>query len=146
MPHVNLVYLLTDVHGRISRLPFVIGLVVLVLIEIIAGRLALWIQGDRLAAVVDLAFTYPEFALSVKRANDRNIPVVVLAIFFVANAVIDFLQLIGLDISAEQQNPFVLVALLAFGAYMLVLAIELVFRRGTVGPNQFGPDPLPPGS
>jgi uncharacterized membrane protein YhaH (DUF805 family) len=146
MPSINLVHLLTDVHGRISRLPFLIGLVVLVLIEIIAGRLALRIQGDQLAAVVDLAFTYPEFALSVKRANDRNMPVVVLIVFFVGNAILDFLQLIGLDMSVEQTNPFVLVAQLAFGAFFLVLAIELIFRRGTVGPNQFGPDPLAPRS
>ena len=31
-------------------------------------------EGDRLSAIVDLAFTYPEFAVAVKRGHDRNMP------------------------------------------------------------------------
>ena len=42
------------------------------------------IQGDRLSAIVDLAFTYPEFAIALKRAHDRDLPVWLLIIFFTA--------------------------------------------------------------
>jgi uncharacterized membrane protein YhaH (DUF805 family) len=145
MPSINWVHLFTDVHGRISRQPFLIGAVVLALVEVIGYQLAEGIQGERFATVVDLAFVYPEFALSVKRANDRNIPTVVLGVLFVGSAVLDFMQLLGWDPGAEHQNPIVLLAFLAWSALALVLAIELFFRRGTTGPNNFGPDPLAPG-
>jgi uncharacterized membrane protein YhaH (DUF805 family) len=29
-----------------------------------------------------------------------------------------------------------------YGVFALALLVELGFRRGTVGPNQYGPDPL----
>lgn len=137
------VYLFTAVHGRISRQPFLIACGVLTLVEIAGQWLAYRIQGDRLAILVDLAFTYPEFALSVKRANDRNIPTIALGVFFAGSVLLDFLTLIGWD-STDQQNPVTLVILAAWGALALVLLIELAFRRGTVGPNRFGPDPLAP--
>ena len=138
-------YLFNSFDGRIGRQTFWTAMVALLVAEIFAHIIAEAIQGDRLSAIVDLAFTYPEFALSVKRANDRNIPTIVLGIFFVGSAALDFVHLIGLDTTPEHQNPFVLAALLAWAALALVLAIELFFRRGTIGPNRFGPDPLAPG-
>ena len=32
--------------------------------------------------------------------------------------------------------------LVPFGVFGIALLVELGFRRGTVGPNQYGPDPL----
>jgi uncharacterized membrane protein YhaH (DUF805 family) len=32
--------------------------------------------------------------------------------------------------------------MLPFALLAVVLIVELGFRRGTIGPNQFGPDPL----
>ena len=37
--------------------------------DFFAHVLAEEIQGDRLSAIVDLAYTYPEFAVALKRAH-----------------------------------------------------------------------------
>ena len=55
------------------------------------------IRGDQLNAIVDLAFTYPEFAVAIKRAHDRNLPLWLLGIFFATNVVLDLFTVIGLD-------------------------------------------------
>ena len=69
---MNWLYLFNGFHGRISRQTFWLASGILILAELVAGFLAEQIQGDRLAAIVDLAFTYPEFAVAIKRLHDRN--------------------------------------------------------------------------
>ncbi len=64
--------LFTGFHGRISRQPFWIGVLVLAVVETICQAVSHRIEGDRLGSIVDLAFSYPEFALTLKRAHDRN--------------------------------------------------------------------------
>ena len=68
------VYLLNGFHGRISRKTFWIAMSVVALANIVGYYVAEQIDGDRLAAIVDLAFTYPEFAIAAKRGNDRDMP------------------------------------------------------------------------
>src|SRR5580698_3028277 len=91
-------YLLNSFDGRISRKTFWIAMGAVTVAEIFGHILAEEIQGDRLSAIVDLAYTYPEFAIAV---------------------------------------PFTVLG--------VALLVELGFRRGTIGPNQYGPDPLAPG-
>jgi uncharacterized membrane protein YhaH (DUF805 family) len=67
-------YLLNSFHGRIGRQSFWIAMAALTVAELFCHALAEGIQGDRLSAIVDLAFTYPEFAVAVKRGHDRNMP------------------------------------------------------------------------
>ena len=68
-------YLLNSFHGRIGRQTFWIAMVVCHDRRAVRrATIAEQIQGDRLSAIVDLAFTYPEFAVAVKRAHDRNMP------------------------------------------------------------------------
>ena len=47
------------------------------------------IEGDKLNAIVDLAFNYPEFAIAAKRANDRDLPLWLIAVFFAASVLLD---------------------------------------------------------
>jgi uncharacterized membrane protein YhaH (DUF805 family) len=134
---IDLIYLFTSVHGRITREQFWIGLFFVVLAEIAGHWLAFRIQGDKLDSIVGLALNYPEFVLAVKRANDRDLPAWQIAVFFIGDAVVGFLSLQGLgstDALALMQ--------LVLDLYLLVLIADLGFRRGTVGPNRFGPDPL----
>jgi uncharacterized membrane protein YhaH (DUF805 family) len=143
---MNWVYLFTSVEGRISRRTFWIAAVVLGIVEFIGQFLAHQIEGDKLGIIVDLAFTYPEFTLSVKRANDRNMPTYILAAFYVVAVLINFIMLLGWNGQGGGEggngNPVFLFVLTAWGVFAIVLIIELGFRRGTVGPNRFGPDPL----
>jgi uncharacterized membrane protein YhaH (DUF805 family) len=136
------VYLLTSFEGRISRKTFWIAIAVLVAAEILAHFIAEALQGDRLSAIIDLAFTYPEFAIAAKRANDRNLPIWILIVFFGGGAVLDLLTVLGLAGSNEQPSMVSLFIAIPFTVMLVALMIELGFRRGTIGPNRYGPDPV----
>jgi len=135
-------YLLNRFDGRISRKTFWIALAAVTAAEIAGHFIAEQIDGDRLSAIVDLAFTYPEFAIALKRAHDRNMPVWLLIAFFAAGACLDLL--IVLDLAGTDQAPSLLSLTIAlpFTAFGLALLVDLGFRKGTAGPNQYGPDPL----
>ncbi len=135
-------HLFNGFHGRIGRQTFWIAMGVLVVAEIIASFIADELQGARLSAIVDLAFTYPEFAVALKRAHDRNLPVWLLYIFFGAGAVLDLFTVLDLTGTDEAPSMLSLAAAIPFTVLLLALLIELGFRRGTVGPNPYGPDPL----
>ena len=99
-------YLFNSFDGRISRQTFWTAMVVLLLAEILAHMIAETIQGDRLSAIVDLAFTYPEFAIAAKRGHDREMPLWLLIIFFGAGAVLDLLTV--LELSGTDEEPSML--------------------------------------
>jgi uncharacterized membrane protein YhaH (DUF805 family) len=135
-------YLVNSFEGRISRKTFWIAMIVVSIAEIFGHIFAEAIQGDRLSAIVDLAFTYPEFAIALKRAHDRNMSLWLLIAFFGAGAVLDLLTVLELTGSEEEPSAMSLAIALPFTVLGLALLIELGFRRGTPGPNQYGPDPL----
>ena len=135
-------YLLNGFHGRIGRQTFWIAMGVVAAAEIVGHLVADQIEGDRLGAIVDLAFTYPEFAVALKRGHDRNMPVWLLGVFFGAGAVLDLLTVLGWAGTNEEPSMLSLLIAVPFTVFGLALLVELGFRRGTVGPNQYGPDPL----
>ena len=135
-------YPFNSFEGRISRQTFWIGMVIVTVAEIFGHLIAEAIQGDRLSAIVDLAFTYPEFAVAVKRAHDRNLPLWLLIVFFGGGAVLDLLTVLELAGSTEQPSVLSLFIAVPFTVLLMALLIELGFRRGTIGPNQYGPDPV----
>src|SRR5947209_20210275 len=79
------IYVFTSFHGRITREPFWIAFAIMVAIETITQFLANRVQGETLSTILDLAFTYPEFAIAVKRSNDRNLSPWVVAFLFAIN-------------------------------------------------------------
>jgi uncharacterized membrane protein YhaH (DUF805 family) len=135
-------YLLNSFEGRISRKTFWIAMAVLVSAEILGHLVAQTLQGDRLSAIVDLAFTYPEFAIATKRAHDRDLPIWILFIFFGGGAMLDLLTVLQLTGTDDQPSALSLVIAVPFTVLLVALLIELGFRRGTIGPNQYGPDPV----
>jgi uncharacterized membrane protein YhaH (DUF805 family) len=132
--------LFTSFHGRISREPFWIACGILAAVEIVTQWLAYRIEGERLSAILDLAFTYPEFAVAVKRSNDRNLSPWVVALFFAVNVALDLFTLLNGTLDAA--DPINNIILIPFALLAVVLIVELGFRPGTGGPNRFGPDPL----
>jgi uncharacterized membrane protein YhaH (DUF805 family) len=135
-------YLLNEFHGRIGRQTFWMAFGAVYIANILACLIADAIQGDRLSAIVDLAFTYPEFAIAVKRAHDRDLPLWLLIIFFAANAILDLLTVLGWPVTVDEPSWLMLSILVPFAVFGIALLVELGFRRGTVGPNRYGPDPL----
>lgn len=139
---MNWAYLYNGFHGRIGRQTFWIAMAVLAVIEIVAHVVADQIEGDRLGAIVDLAFTYPEFAVSLKRAHDRALPQWLIIAFFTLGALLDLFTVLGIAGSDEMPSMLALTVAVPFSVGGIALLIELGFRRGTVGPNDYGPDPL----
>jgi uncharacterized membrane protein YhaH (DUF805 family) len=137
-------YLLNSFDGRISRKTFWIAMVAVTIAELLGHVIAEQIEGDRLSAIVDLAFTYPEFAVAIKRAHDRNLPLWLLIVFFAAGAVLDLLTVLEMTGTESEPNLLSLAIALPFTVLGLALLAELGFRKGTPGPNQHGPDPLGP--
>jgi len=136
--------LFTGFNGRISRTTFWIGVAALTVAELLSHLLAEQLQGDRLSAIVDLAYAYPEFAVALKRAHDRNLPLWLLVAFFIASAFLDLLTVLEMTGTDDQPSATSIAIALPFTILGLVLLVELGFRRGTIGPNQYGPDPLGP--
>jgi uncharacterized membrane protein YhaH (DUF805 family) len=135
-------YLLNSFDGRIARKTFWIAFLTVTAIEIVCHVFAYRIEGERLSAIVDLAFTYPEFAIAAKRAQDRNMPAWVVGIFFAIGVLLDLVTVLGLSGTIENPNPLLVAISLPFTIFGLALLADLGFRPGTKGPNRFGPDPL----
>jgi uncharacterized membrane protein YhaH (DUF805 family) len=135
-------YLLSSFEGRISRKTFWIGIAALIVAELLGYHIAQALQGDRLSAIVDLAFIYPEFAIAAKRAHDRDLPIWILIVFFGGGAVLDLLTVLELSGAKDQPSLISLMIAVPFTVLLVALLIELGFRRGTIGPNQYGPDPV----
>jgi uncharacterized membrane protein YhaH (DUF805 family) len=139
---MNWRYLLDSFHGRIGRQTFWIAMGIVAVTNAIACYVAQQIQGDQLNAIIDLAFTYPEFAIAVKRANDRDLPLWLIAFFFGASVLLDLFMVLGWGGTDQQPSTLSFVVALPFSIVGIGLLVELGFRRGTLGPNRHGPDPL----
>jgi uncharacterized membrane protein YhaH (DUF805 family) len=139
---IDWAYLYFGFHGRIGRQTFWSGAIPLLVIEFLFYFIAKQIEGERLSAIVDIAFTYPEFALTLKRVHDLDLPIWLLFIFFGANAVLDLLVVLGLAGTGETPTMLSLAIMVPYLVFLVALIIELGFRRGTIGANQHGPDPL----
>jgi uncharacterized membrane protein YhaH (DUF805 family) len=139
---LDLMYLFLSFEGRISRQSFWIGVGILAVVETLAQYASTRMGGDRLGVVADLVFAFPEFALAAKRAHDRNISTWVIALFFAGAVALDLLTLGGWDAIAEKPTDAFLAILIPWGVFALILLVDLGFRRGTQGPNPYGPDPL----
>lgn len=140
---MNWSYLYLDFRGRIGRQTFWAAFVPIVALELAChlavSRLA---DGERISAIVSLAFAYPEFALFLKRGYDRNLPMPVIAAFFLMSTLTDFVVIVGLGGSRDEPSALLTTLFFPWFAFALTLLVELGMRRGTVGPNPHGPDPL----
>jgi uncharacterized membrane protein YhaH (DUF805 family) len=134
-------YLLTSFEGRIGRQSFWIALLAVLAVEIAAHILAYNLGGDRPSAIVDLAFSYPEFAIFLKRGHDRDLPLWPIGSFFGVAVLLDFLVILGWVGSLEDADPLVLILTTIWLVFALALLVDLGFRRGTIGPNRHGADP-----
>jgi uncharacterized membrane protein YhaH (DUF805 family) len=142
---MNPLQLFTRVEGRIPRQTYWLGILAITVVGLPTIAAAAYLFGGTAGAIANLFFLWCGFALSVKRAQDRNRHYLFVAAYFVLVAVVTNLtasqsKMMG-SMAAEQQ-PIVIVASLVFLAYVVFLFIELGLRRGTVGPNQYGPDPI----
>jgi uncharacterized membrane protein YhaH (DUF805 family) len=140
MGNIDFMDLLFTFGGRINRgkywLTVLIYIVVWIIIGIIAWILSLvsYILGAIVVVLALLATIYVGVAVGVKRLHDRDKTGWYLLLFYLAPAILDG---VGRAIGGI---GFILS--LAGFAITIWAFVELGCLRGTVGPNQYGPDPL----
>jgi uncharacterized membrane protein YhaH (DUF805 family) len=153
VPNIVGFYLLP--RGRISRSQYwlkwaipIVAITLLFRIAVVAGyqngavglARSLWIA----SVVFNFAILWPGAAVLAKRIHDRDKPGWLAAVFYAPVVLYTIAARLFLD-PAEPS--------LAFGAFALAMlsiflyfVVEFGFFRGTVGQNQYGPDPCRPTS
>jgi uncharacterized membrane protein YhaH (DUF805 family) len=140
--------LLFSFSGRLNRKPYWLTTLVLILIVLVVIALVFGIGGAGLLTgdmsqlgvaflILPLAYIpllWIGLAISAKRLHDRNKSAWWLVLFYLVPGI---LQAVG-----DQIEGVGIVLTLAGLAISIWALIELGFLRGTVGPNQYGPDPL----
>jgi uncharacterized membrane protein YhaH (DUF805 family) len=155
------IYFFGNFDGRIGRKTFWLTSIAIFAAELVTGFVGALIiallggdleakAGDRWIDAVFLIFLYPQFIVDVKRGHDRNIPIWVMGVFYAALVAHYFLVEFGWLTELPNQNVMSSVNVVSFivaillGVFALALLVELGFRKGTTGPNRYGPDPLGP--
>ncbi|BCJ92002.1 DUF805 domain-containing protein [Terrihabitans soli] len=136
--------LLFGLQGRITRAPWWIGNIGITIITILIAFFAMATSPYLL--VVILIFVYAGFALSLKRAHDRDRPdwyVIVPYLLSLLSSVARFTMISSAPEATPGTSELLLFAVdIVVSIWGLVLLIDLGFLRGTRGPNRYGPDPL----
>jgi uncharacterized membrane protein YhaH (DUF805 family) len=164
---MNLGNMLFSFRGRINRAKWWLAVALSILISIVVGLLAAVIQNDSLNTVLTivgyLITLWIGLAAAAKRLHDLNRSAAWLVLFYGAPILL-MLIMIGVAavsvggaiVSGQGQDlsPDVLAQLITqLGGIGLIIVVLLIalglwaliwlgFLRGTVGPNQYGPDPL----
>jgi uncharacterized membrane protein YhaH (DUF805 family) len=92
--------------------------------------------GILVIAIVLIPMLISYFAVGIKRLHDRDKSGWWILLFYVGPFVLN-----GISATSESDLVSSFLALASFAITIWAL-VELGFLRGTVGPNQYGPDPL----
>ena len=135
-------HLFLGFDGRISRTPYWIAMAVLLVAEFISYSFGYGRGDERLSALLELAILYPEAAVLLKRAHDRDMPDKVVIVYVALSIVLSGLTIFGLGGTTDRPTGLYWAIALPSMALALYLFVDLGFRRGVNGPNRHGPDPL----
>jgi uncharacterized membrane protein YhaH (DUF805 family) len=147
---MNIRHLFFSLQGRIGRAQYWLGTLIVAAAEW-ALRWALGVPlvgntpDQRLRAVifaVGLISLYPTAAVAVKRLHDRNQPAKYVWLLLAAYAIASLGDLFGSFDDPNRLGFASWIAIIFIVIVGLAFFIELGFRRGTSGPNEYGPDPL----
>lgn len=137
-------YLLWRFDGRISRKTFWTVFLAAAAVEFVVHYVVTANGDERISSIVSLAFGYPECAILAKRGHDRNVSTWVPVAFYAYSSLIDFLFIVGAGGTQEEPSPLLVALTVPWIVFTVVLLIDFGCRKGTTGPNRFGPDPLGP--
>ena len=136
--------------GRINRAKYWLGILVYVIISLVMATLSYAadqaVAFQLLVIIVNIGLFISGLALGIKRLHDRDKSGWWLLLFYIVPSVLfgvgalTFFYGIGAEAAGGVIGG---VIVYVFGLAVLVWAIvELGCRRGPLGPNRFGPDPL----
>lgn len=141
---INRLYLSTD--GRIGRQTYWIGAIALgvvsIIISFIFGRFLTGTAFIIFAIVWQLAVSYPAYNLMAKRFQDRDKPSTYALYAIIAFFVLAVISLLTTPVPGESPGAISIIVGLITLAIAIWLLVELGILRGTVGQNQYGPDPV----
>jgi uncharacterized membrane protein YhaH (DUF805 family) len=134
-------------NGRINRARYWIAILVYVAIALILGVFT-YMAGhgsaiESASGMIGIVLLISSIAVSIKRLHDRNRSGWFMLLFYLAPAV---LLIGGRMFGTGQGEASTAETVLGFVALALLVwaMIELGFRRGTIGNNTYGPDPIAP--
>jgi uncharacterized membrane protein YhaH (DUF805 family) len=143
---MSMTQLLFSFQGRLNRKPYwltniavAVGVIILVAIAIVMvgeRRFAEAFLTMAILIILYIPLFWVSLALGAKRLHDRNKSAWWLVLFYVAPGVAS-------GIGDQMEYLGFVLHLVAF-AITVWAFVELGCLRGTVGPNQYGPDPLEP--
>jgi uncharacterized membrane protein YhaH (DUF805 family) len=149
---MDLAHLYTSFDGRINRAKAWLWWIVLVVVVAALSFATLRVSAADIFMpdqrtkgflfVIQLAALYPWAALMVKRFHDRNRPGYFVMFMLVPVVIKGATDLLGITGDPFNQNALDYVFLAIFVVVAVWFFVELGCLRGSVGPNQYGPDPL----
>jgi uncharacterized membrane protein YhaH (DUF805 family) len=138
--------LLFSFRGRLNRKPYwmtaiaitVVVAVVLLIFWALSGEheLAAFIAVWVLFAILYIPLVWVGLAISAKRLHDRDKSAWWLLLFYAVPSI--------LSLAADRMEGGGFILYLVSFAITIWAFVELACLRGTIGPNRYGPDPLPP--
>ena len=132
--------------GRINRAKYWIAALVYAAISLVFGVAAYFADStavQTINTVVTVVLTISSFGVAIKRLHDRNKSGWYVLLFLVAPGILLALGLLLGTVSGESGFGATALWLIAF-AILIWAFIELGCLRGSIGQNQYGPDPLAP--
>jgi uncharacterized membrane protein YhaH (DUF805 family) len=134
-------------NGRINRARYWIAILVYAAIALILGAFT-YMAGhgsaiESASGMIGIVVLISSIAVSIKRLHDRNRSGWFMLLFYLAPAV---LLIGGRMFGTGQGEASTAETVLGFVALALLVwaMIELGFRRGTIGNNAYGADPIAP--
>ena len=128
--------------GRANRAKYWLVVLINILILVVVAGLLFgvlpWVAAIAVMGLVYIALFISFLAISIKRLHDRNKPAWWVAVFVVIPVA---LSIVALSLGTDTGLGMILnLAQIAISIWAFV---ELGCLRGTVGPNDYGEDPLP---
>jgi uncharacterized membrane protein YhaH (DUF805 family) len=144
---MNFVNLFITFNGRVNRAKFWLAVLVYFVINVVMTGLVL-VGGDGalmtiVSSIISLLIAISGIAVGVKRLHDRNKSGWWLLLFYGGSFV---LFGAGFAVGMTQSGSSTVSGVLLLLALAITIwsLIELGCLRGTIGQNQYGPDPLAP--
>src|ERR1700742_1496007 len=99
-------YLYTGLQGRINRKPYWLATIVLIVISVILQFALIGMLGPLVTFIISLPILFAAFALTLKRAHDRDRPDWYVIAFYVLVVLVNIATLMG-----DPMNPGTIVQL-----------------------------------